>query len=103
MEAKESQRLHAEADRLIRGMYLGQVGWAARERARELKLHAVFATVRGDPGASAALHRLLYGLAGGGHLVALPPGLGGPGPPPGETGRGAAPPLPTLPPPLVPA
>src|SRR2546423_9034178 len=89
MEAKESQRLHAEADRLIRGMYLGQVGWAARERARELKLHAVFATVRGDPGASAALHRLVHGPPGRGRLVAIPPVVESLGPQPGDTGVGA--------------
>jgi hypothetical protein len=58
------QALHEEADALIRAMYLGRVGWAARERARELKLRAVFATVRGDTGAAAALHRLIYGLHG---------------------------------------
>ena len=89
MELEESRRLHAEADQLIRGMYLGQVGWAARERARELKLHAVFATVRGDPGASAALHRLVHGLQGRSRLVAIQPVLESLGPQPGNTGLDA--------------
>ena len=30
--AETMQALHEEADALIRAMYLGRVGWAARER-----------------------------------------------------------------------
>jgi hypothetical protein len=83
------QTLHEEADALIRAMYLGQVGWAARERARELKLGAVFATVRGDTGASAALHRLIYDLQGRSRLVAIEPVLQSIGPQAGNTGLDA--------------
>src|SRR5437899_2051375 len=70
-------------------MYLGRVGWAARERARELKLRAVFAAVRGDSGASPALHRLIYGLHGSSRLVAIEPVLGSIGPQAGNTGLDA--------------
>jgi hypothetical protein len=83
------QALHEEADALIRGMYLGRVGWAARERAHELKLRAVFAAVRGDGGASGALHRLIYGLQGSSRLVAIEPVMGSIGPQPGNTGLDA--------------
>src|SRR5262249_1452144 len=83
------QPLHREADELIQAMYLGRIGWAARERAHELKLRAVFATVRGDDGVSAALHRLIYGLDGRGRLGASEPGLPRLGPQPGNTGLDA--------------
>jgi hypothetical protein len=81
--------LHEEADALIRAMYLGRVGWGARERARELKLRAVFAAVREDAGASAALHRLIYGLQERTALVAIEPVLGSLGPQAGNTGLDA--------------
>jgi PcfJ-like protein len=81
--------LHEEADGLIRAMYLGRVGWAARERARELKLRAVFATVRGDAEASAALQRLIYGLKEQTCLVAIEPALESIGPRAGNTGLDA--------------
>jgi hypothetical protein len=84
-----TQTLHKEADALIRGMYTGRVGWAARDRAHEMKLRAVFATVRGDSGASAALHRLIYGLQERSSLVAIDPVLGSFGPQAGNTGMDA--------------
>jgi hypothetical protein len=64
---------NAEADRLIRGMYAGKVAWAARERARELKLGAAFATVREDDDATAALYRLIYGLNARNRLTTIEP------------------------------
>src|SRR5690242_12966039 len=70
-------------------MYLGRVGWSARDRARELKLRAVFAAVRSDAGASAALHRLIYGLDGTSRLVAIEPVLRSLGPQAGNTGLDA--------------
>jgi PcfJ-like protein len=81
--------LHEEADALIRAMYVGRVGWAAHERARELKLRAVFATVRGDAGAAAALHRLIYNLQGQSSLVSIEPALQILGPQAGNTGLDA--------------
>src|SRR5436190_394328 len=81
--------LHEEADKLIRAMYLGRVGWAARERARELKLCAAFATVRGDAEAAAALQRLIYGLKEQCCLVAIEPVLESIGPQAGNTGLDA--------------
>jgi hypothetical protein len=81
--------LHEEADALIRAMYLGRVGWTARERARELKLRAAFATVRGDAGASAALHRLIHSLDRSNRLVAIEPVLRSIGPQAGNTGLDA--------------
>jgi len=89
MQHEQAGRHHTEADGLIQAMYRGDVGWAARERARERKLGATFATVRADPGASAALHRLVYGLQGGSRLVAIDPVLQSPGPPAGNTGLDA--------------
>ena len=83
------QALHKEADELIRGMYVGRVGWAARERARELKLGAVFATGRGDDGLSAALYRLIYGLERRSRLVGIEPVLQNLGPQAGNTGLDA--------------
>jgi hypothetical protein len=70
-------------------MYGGRIGWAARERARELKLRAGFATVRGDAAWSAALHRLVYGLQGRSRLVAVEPVLESLGPQAGNTGLDA--------------
>lgn len=81
--------LHEEADALIRAMYQGRVGWSARERARELKLRAVFAAVRSDAGAAAALQRLIYGLDGASRLVAIEPVLRSLGPRAGNTGLDA--------------
>jgi hypothetical protein len=81
--------LHEEADALIRAMYLGRIGWGARERARELKLRAVFAAVRHDAGAAAALHRLIYGLPQASGLLAVEPVLGSMGPQAGNTGLDA--------------
>jgi hypothetical protein len=69
-------------------MYLGRIGWAARERAREQKLGAVFAAVRGDAGASAALHRLIHGPETS-RLVAIEPVLRSLGPQAGNTGLDA--------------
>jgi hypothetical protein len=89
MQGEEARRRHAGADRLIRAMYLDRVGWGARERARELKLGAVFATVRGDAGGSAALHRLIYGLQERSRLVAVEPVMGSLGPQAGNTGLDA--------------
>jgi hypothetical protein len=89
MAPQHAAPLHREADELIRAMYLDQIGWAARERARELKLRAVFATVRGDAGVSAALHRLIHGLEGRGTLVAIEPVLQSLGPQAGNTGLDA--------------
>jgi hypothetical protein len=89
MAPEHAAPLHREADELIRAMYLDQIGWAARERARELKLRAVFATVRGDAGVSAALHRLIYGLEGRASLVAIEPVLQSLGPQAGNTGLDA--------------
>src|SRR5690349_5102591 len=85
MRAEAVQALHEQADALIRGMYLGRVGWGARER----KLRAAFATVRGDTGASAALHRLIHSRRGSSRLVAIEPVLGSLGPQAGNTGRDA--------------
>ena len=45
-----------------------------------MKLRAVFATVRGDSGASEALHRLIYGLQENSGLVAIELVLYGQGP-----------------------
>jgi hypothetical protein len=89
MEPKTMQALHREADALIRQMYTGMVGWTARERAHEQKLHAGFASVRGDDAAAAALHRLVHGLQGSSRLVAIEPVLGSLGPQAGNTGLDA--------------
>jgi PcfJ-like protein len=89
MRAEHVTPEHREADELIQSMYLGRIGWAARERAHELKLRAVFATVRGDAGVSAALHRLIQELEGRGRLVAIEPVLQSLGPQPGNTGLDA--------------
>ena len=82
-------RLHDEADQLIRGMYSGRTAWAARERARELKAGAAFATVREDNEASAALYRLVYGLPKANRLMSIEPILPQIGPQAGNTGMDA--------------
>jgi hypothetical protein len=89
MRRKAEPTPHEQADALIQAMYVGRVGWSARERARELKLGAVFASVRGDAGASAALHRFIYGLQGRSSLVAIEPVLQSLGPQAGNTGLDA--------------
>ena len=71
---------------MIRGMYSGQTAWAARERARELKSGAAFATVREDAAASAALYRLVYGLPKASGLMTIEPILPQIGPQSGNTG-----------------
>jgi hypothetical protein len=83
------QTLHSDADALIRAMYTGQVGWAARERARELKLGAAFASVRGDGEAATALQQLIYGLQGWSRLVGIEPVIQNLGPQAGNTGLDA--------------
>lgn len=88
MHLEQARGLHKEADRLIRAMYLGQVGWGARERARDQKLGAVFATLPDEAGA-AALCRLVYGLPARGRLVAIEPVLDSLGPQAGNTGLDA--------------
>src|SRR5215212_2898754 len=88
MQIDEVRSQHAEADRLIRGMYAGEIGWTARERARELKLGALFATVGGDA-ETAALYRLVYGLPGRSRLVAVEPVMQSLGPQAGNTGLDA--------------
>jgi hypothetical protein len=88
MPRDQVQERHSEADRLIRAMYLGDVGWGARERARELKLGAVFATAGGDA-ETAALYRLVYGLQERSRLVTIEPVLGSLGPQAGNTGLDA--------------
>src|SRR5688572_1011188 len=85
MQLEAARELHAEADGLIRAMYLGHVGWGARERARERKLGAAFATLRGAAGA-AAFHRLVYGMQRRSRLVAVEPVLQSLGPQAGNTG-----------------
>jgi hypothetical protein len=67
-------------------MYTGQVGWAARERAAQQKIGAAFATVRKDDAASAALHRLVYGMKDRTRLLSIEPLLPGLGPQPGNVG-----------------
>jgi hypothetical protein len=81
--------MHAEADHLIRAIYQGEVSWAARERAEQQKLGAAFGTVRTDAAASAALHRLVYGLKGRTCLLAIAPFVPVLGPQPGNTGLDA--------------
>ncbi|MDX1934119.1 MAG: PcfJ domain-containing protein [Capsulimonadales bacterium] len=81
-----ARRLHQEADGLIRAMYTGKVGWSARERAIDLKRRAVFATLRADDEATAALHRLIYGLPLADRFLSLEPVLSTLGPQSGNTG-----------------
>src|SRR5438046_1443739 len=85
----EARKLHAEADRMIRAIYTGQMGWAARERAEQQKRGAAFAVVREDGDATAALHRLVHGLKGRTRLLAIEPLIPGRGPQPGNTGLDA--------------
>jgi len=89
MAPEKLHSLHRDADALIRQMYTGQVGWTARERAHDQKLHALFAGVREEPEISAALHRLVYGLQGRSRLVAIEPVLQSLGPQRGNTGLDA--------------
>lgn len=84
MKQDEARDIHEEADRLIRGMYDGQVPWTSRERAREQKLSAAFATVRTEDAATAALYRLVYGTSI--HLATIEPVSPGLGPRAGNTG-----------------
>jgi hypothetical protein len=84
MKQDEARAIHEEADRLIRGMYDGQVPWTARERARERKLSAAFATARPDEQATAALYRLVYGAPA--RLATIEPISPGLGPQAGNTG-----------------
>ena len=82
-----AERLHAEADALVRAMYAGRVGWAARERAVALKVRASCATLRDEPEALAAPQRLLYLRAGTPALrvATVEPVLPALGPRPGNT------------------
>jgi len=89
MPTDEARKLHAEADRMIRAIYTGQMGWAARERAEQLKLGAAFAMVREAGDATAALHQLVYGLKDRTRLIAIEPLIPSLGPQPGNTGLDA--------------
>ncbi|GAB4461562.1 MAG: hypothetical protein OHK0029_27010 [Armatimonadaceae bacterium] len=84
-----ARKQHEEADRLIGAMYAGKVGWGVRERAQDLKLRAVFATVEADARKSAALARLVYGLPDAALLARIDPVLPSLGPQPGNTGLDA--------------
>ncbi len=51
--------LHGPVDAMIRGIYTGRLAWTARRTAYQEKVRCAYATVKDDPYASAALHRLL--------------------------------------------
>jgi hypothetical protein len=58
----EATDLHAPVDALIRGIYTKQMAWTARRTAMQEKMRCAHATVKTDPYASAALHRLLSSI-----------------------------------------
>lgn len=81
----EMAKLHRSADALIQSIYTHRLAWTARRTAAQEKVRCLYATVRTDPYATAALRRLLHCVAQQTGWPEVAPVIPSFGPQPGNT------------------